>query len=390
MADTFIEVPMETDPVILKDGAIDYIKARIANWQPADGDPMDVLLGAISEMAAENRDLASDFPKAAFRWAGANIFHVPPIDAAPASVNSTWTMKDNAGYTIPAETNVLIEAAGDLLVPFQVAEEVIVPPGSVNTAAGEVLLIAVEPGSDGEDLAGPATLQDTLDFVTNLVMVGNTTGGVDAEEDDVYLARLSQTLETLSLTPIVARDFAILFRTIPGVFRALALDNFNPADGTSDNPRMVAIAAIDQGGNPVSSAIKDAGKAMLQARRETNFTVNTMDPVRTTVDVDYEVVMRPGNDAATVEADVDAAIAAYLDPATWGAPLTGEAPEWDNQDKVRYLELSTVINNVDTVDYIVNLTLRKGADAFAAADVVLDGYAPLPVAGAVNGTVDTP
>jgi hypothetical protein len=253
-----------------------------------------------------------------------------------------------------------------------------------------VLLIAVEPGSDGEDLAGPATLQDTLDFVTNIVMVGNTTGGVDAEEDDVYLARLSQTLETLSLTPIVARDFAILFRTIPGVFRALALDNFNPADGTSDNPRMVAIAAIDQGGNPVSSAIKDAGKAMLQARRETNFTVNTMDPVRTTVDVDYEVVMRPGNDAATVEADVDAAIAAYLDPATWGAPLTGEAPEWDNQDKVRYLELSTVINNVDTVDYIVNLTLRKGADAFAAADVVLDGYAPLPVAGAVNGTVDTP
>jgi hypothetical protein len=56
---------------------------------------------------------------------------------------------------------------------------------------------------------------------------------------------------------------------------------------------------------------------------------------------------------------------------------------------VRYLEVATVINNVDGVDHITDLTLNGGT-----ADVPLDGVAPLPAsvdAGTtISGTVTAP
>jgi uncharacterized phage protein gp47/JayE len=136
------------------------------------------------------------------------------------------------GHTIPAGTQVSITDASGNVVPFQVLYDVIVPGGSNTTAAGGVTLSAVTAGAAASAIGSPGgsiALIDALAFVNTITQVAGTTGGVDAETDDEYLSRLSNELQTLSPTPILAADFAILAQNVAGVQRAVAVDNYNPA-----------------------------------------------------------------------------------------------------------------------------------------------------------------
>jgi len=69
---------------------------------------------------------------------------------------------------------------------------------------------------------------DSLSWVASIALVGITVGGIDGEEDDVYLNRLKAELQLLTPRPILARDFAVMARRVAGVSRAVALDNYDP------------------------------------------------------------------------------------------------------------------------------------------------------------------
>jgi hypothetical protein len=345
-------------------------------------------------MAAELRDLASQVPTAIFRYFGATVLGIPPIDAAPATVPSTWTMVDNAGYTIPAGTQVTIAASGSDLYGFEVITDVVVPPGNLTTAAGEVELQALIAGADANALSAAPQPVDSLAYVASIVLVGATADGVDAELDADYLDRLVQELELLTPRPIVADDFATIWRiTTPGVHRSLGLDGYDPVAHTYNNERTVAIVGLDDAGEAVSPALKTAGQALFAVggpyEREANFIVNTFDPSYTNIDVSTQVVVEDGWDDATVIAAVEAALADYLSPANWGRRSEREAlgasletDSWEDEGTVYYLEVAQVINNVDGVDRIVALTVDGGI-----ADIVLTGPASLTRPGVITVTV---
>jgi hypothetical protein len=164
------------------------------------------------------------------------------------------------------------------------------------------------------------------------------------------------------------------------------------AGGTaeSNNERMVAVAAIDENGTAVSVGVKAAVQALLDGAREVNFVVSTMDPTYTPVDVTFTFKTVAGYNLATVETDAEAAVATYLSPSNWGrdpfSPNPALDSTWNNVPVVRYLEIAQVINNVTGVDYITALTMRYGANGFAAADLTLPGAIPLPTSGAILGT----
>lgn len=224
----YIELPIETDPDELVQDAFDYIQSVFPDWQPNDANLEVVLLAVIAQMAAEARDVASDVPASIFQYFGETIMQIPKVAASNASVGSTWTMINNAGYTIEAGTLVGIPRTGDELVPFEVVSDVVVPPGSVATAADEVDLVALQPGADANNLTGPPQLIDTLDFVTTIVLAAaGTGGGADGETTDEYLDRLTEEMQLLSPRPVRAVEFAALARRIAGVDRATAIDNYN-------------------------------------------------------------------------------------------------------------------------------------------------------------------
>lgn len=225
----YIKVPIETNPETLAQDIFNYIKSQQPNWTPNDGNLDTWIIRAVAAKAAENRTLASDVPDTIYQSLGSSLLAIPPIDAQPATGNTTWTLGDTAGHTIPAGTFLGIRDSNGNLVPFQTVLDVIVAPGSSTTAAGEVVIEAVDVGTDANALNAVPELIDVLDWVTSIALVSPTGGGVEAEIEDEYLNRLTRKLQGLSTVPILPHDFAnAALDADPGVYRAVGLDLYNP------------------------------------------------------------------------------------------------------------------------------------------------------------------
>lgn len=225
----YIRFPIETNPEILVQDVYSYIQTFAPQWKPADGN-LDVwIIRALAAKAAENRDLASDVQDDIFRYFGAVLMGIPPVDAVAAIGSTTWTMIDTLGHTVPAGTQLAIPDASGTLWPFYTTASFTVAPGASVTGAGAVSIRALNPGASSSALTGAIQLVDVKDFVLSVALVGPTVGGLDAETDADYLTRLVRKLQRLSQRPILPQDFAdAAFDASSEVDRAVALDGYNP------------------------------------------------------------------------------------------------------------------------------------------------------------------
>ena len=388
---TYIKIPLETNQSVLAQDIFDYIQTQAPGWTPSDGN-LDVwIIRAIAQLASDNRNVASDVQDDIFRYFGASLMGIQPIDATSAVANTTWTLTDYLGHTIPAGTTVGITDLSGNLQAFQVATDFVVPNGQNATPAGAVVIRAVQEGSDANNLGAPGTvvtLIDIIDWVaTNgVTLTGATNGGIDDEDDTTYLNRLVSRLSRLSQRPILPNDFsAMALDADPAVYRAVSIDNYNPANGTYNNERMVAVASMDSNGAASSAIVKAEIDSYLQANREINFIVNVIDPTYTAITVVTTVIGEPG--FGTLLSDIQAAVVAtiqqYLNPALWGQDPTvmqsGAGRSWVETPTVYYNEMITVISNVQGVARVVSLTINGGT-----ADVPMTTPAALPQVGTIT------
>jgi uncharacterized phage protein gp47/JayE len=295
----YVHPPIPVDAVELREQAFDALRARVEGWEPADGNLDTWIIEAVAELAAQLGETVSDVVRAIFRYYGAKIASIEPIDATSATGSTDWTLIDDAGYTIPAGT-VVAQAVDGELVAFEVEADVVVPAGS--TSASDVGIVALEPGAKASGLTGELELIDPLDFVVGVELTAQTTGGADGESDEEYLVRLVEELRLMAPRPIVTEDFATMARTrIAEVDRALAVNGYNPTNGTSGNEKTVAVFVTDETGEPVSTAGKQAAADLLQGEREVNFVVHVADATYSTVDVTFTATAWPGVDPDVVE-----------------------------------------------------------------------------------------
>lgn len=362
---TYVRAPLETNPTTLAQEVFDYITLNAPNWSPNEGN-LDVwIIRAISQLASENRDIASDVQDDIYRYFGATIMGILPNQAVSAIGNTTWTLINSAGHTIPDGTTVGVRNTDNELLAFKTIGDVVVPAGSTTTGVGEVVIKAITPGTASSGLGTAVELIDVIDWVQSVVLVAVTSGGLDEEDDPTYLNRLVKQIRRLNLRPILPADFAALaVDADPTVQRAVAIDGYNPAGATYNNLRMVSIAAVTAAGTAVSAGAKTAIDAYLQANREVNFVVNVIDPNFTTINVADTVVKLPGYVASSVKASVEAAVAAYLSPAKWGQDPQvqddGQAATWIETPTLYYNEVIALISNVPGVDRVTALTLNGG------------------------------
>lgn len=372
----FIEIPIETDPDVLKDEAVAYIQDRVPGWEAAAGNLETILIESIAEMAVEQAEVASQVPEAVFRKFGERIIGIPPIEGVEAIGSTTWTMTDTLGHVIPVGTQITIDE-----ILFETSVEGTVPAGSPSTV---IPIVAVEPGEDANDLTGVAEPVDTVAFLDNVTLIGTTSGGIDAETDDEYLNRLTEELTLMTPSPVLPEDFEILARRIAGVDRALAVDGFNPVGSTYGNEKMVAVAAVDDLGEAVSAGTKTEIKNLLESLREANFVVNTIDPTYTTISVTADVTVLPGFDLTTTLAMVTAAVTDYLQPYNFGRVSSGDGRferPWVRSDKVAYLNIAEVIKRTEGVAFIESLLVNGGT-----TNIALTAAAPLTRPGTITIT----
>lgn len=384
----YIDVPFDSDPDRLAADVFEFLQAAYPGWIPHDGNLEVVMIEAFSRLAAINRDLASRFPTSAFRYFGSKLVGLKPIDTAPATMQTNWTMIGTAGYTIPAGTNVGVRSSGGVIQAFRTINDTVVPVGA-GTANG-VTVVATVPGAASSDLGAPGAAVELITpllFVTGVVQIAPSAGGVDAELDSAYLDRLAIELRLLTPRPIVPADFEVLAKRIPGNDRALAIDGYNPAAGTYNNERMIGLTSQDASGEAWSTVTKNDTVAYLESLRELNFVVNGFNPTYTIIDVTFTFVLTPGYNEADTEGRAIAAVAEYLDPKNWGLPDFGDKRLWENKGTVYKWEIGQAISNVEGVDHIATLTMRTGIGAFLEQNIVLAGAAPLPRPGTILGTV---
>lgn len=380
---SYITIPITVNPSALVEEANAEMETLVEGWEPSPGNIETFIFLAVAyRLIQPLAELAADVPDEIFYAYGQKVVNVQPHLATYATAGSTWTVKDTAGYTIPAGTQVEVLVSGDESVGFVVVFDVVILPGASKTAAGEVLLEAIEPGTAANELEGELVLIDALGFVTELELAEATGGGEDAEESSDYLDRLAEAMEALAPRPIIATDVAILARQLPGIQRALVLDNYNDLTAEGELEKTTSVYPVDADGLPVTAGVKEDLDDTLQAKREINYVFVVADPDYTEFLVKCNAVAEAGQDTATIKARLEAAIAEFLDPARWGAApeqTAGDPPRtWVDTKTLRFQDLVTVVNNVQGLSHYTLLEVKKEGGAYGTSDVTLNGVACLP------------
>lgn len=401
----YVKFPIESNPIALRQQAYNYIKSRSPTWVEFDGNLDTWLIQVIASQASDLRVLASDVPDAIFRYFGDTVLGIPPNSAAQALADSTWTAIDEKGYLIEAGTLVGIDDAGGTQRGFRVLNDVSILPGLDTTSVGEVKLIATEAGTASTNIGGAgveAELIDPLDFVESVTLAGLTAGGVDPETIDEYTNRLTEFMRSLSTRPILADDYGRLAKNQPGVFRAIALDGYDPSNDTYFNDKMIAIAAVDEFGLDLPDQTKADLDSLMQGMREVNFIINIIDASRTTIDVNFEAQAIQGYSTADVEAACIADLTDYLRPANWGfdksiltsgtantwAIITqGASRSWTENQFLYYNEVMSVLSDVRGVDHVIDMTMNRQHDPPGRNNIALDLPAALTEPGTIDGVV---
>jgi hypothetical protein len=447
---TYIYPPLDSDPNVLYQGFVTFMQANIPGWVPFSGELDDWLARAFTAIAAQLTEITTDVANAIFRYFGAFIVNVPPIAAQPAQTLTTWTMQDNAGYTIPAFTQFTLTDPTGAQQGFQTTVSTVIPNGS--TTATNVLAVATVAGSAANGCVGPAQ-NIPLAFVSSAVTLSPTSEGLDDEDDPVYLDRLTTTFQTLSPKPITAKDFSAIALDQPLVGRVTTLPGFNPANATQtgnthtsttiDNLSNVASipqgASISGSGIPggafVSSVNIPGNSIVISAATTTTLTGTTLTiggslnnggmvgsivaaadgtaltspemaviqaviqamclagvlysvtaPTYTTFNIVATVFAWPGEVQADVQAAVVAALNGALTPLQWGLQNNGA------QSGVQWLNDPVV--RVSVVEFIIMQV--PGVHYVSAltingssSDVPMAGIVPLPQPGTMTITVNT-
>jgi hypothetical protein len=224
----YLRIALETAPEDLLAQMRDDLQTRIPGWDGKAGNLDQAVLEVNSFALATLLDVAGSVQDTIFRELLASLFGIVPGDATFAVVDSTWTMKDTLGYTIPIDTEIKVATSGNTAVGFAVTQTVVVPPGSSTTAVGEVPLRALIEGADGTGLSGIADIVTPLEGPTVVTLEGVSVGGRDAEEDSVFLDEGRDQLRDLSFGLELVDDVERAIRRIDGVDRVLVIDNYYP------------------------------------------------------------------------------------------------------------------------------------------------------------------
>jgi hypothetical protein len=386
---------IETDEQEIARQVFNRLAYVVPGWEAHDGNPDTWLIEAFAAVAAELRALIRDVPDAIFVTHGTEVLGLPIRPPAPALGHSTWTAIDDRGYTVRTGAQITLARTGDELVGFEVLAGAEIPPGE--TTVDNVPIRAVEDGAAGNGLVGAAEVSDPYDWVESVVVTRPTTNGDDGQDRTMYLDQLSTLLRVVAFRPVLPGDFAVLALTIPGVGRAVAMDGFNPLDGTWGHQRRVCLIAWAQDGRTLEDAVRASVRAYLESIREVNFIVDVISPLFETVDVDFSVTMFGEQDPDVVHSICIDAIEQELDPANFRlgttSPATGageviprpEEGEIPGRQTIWINNLIGLLDRCRGVDRVYWVTINGDA-----ADLELGGPFTLPRPGEITGTVNTP
>lgn len=370
----FIDLtPYDRTETELVDRAKTWMAAKFPGWNPPEGSLDLALIEAFAVVVAEDVYAVNRIPGALAEGIAALYGETRDLGAAPTT-SVTFHFGDALGHVVPGGTRVRLVVGADQVVFVTDADAVAVAPAVVATigATGETLTSAANGVAAGV-LLDPLDMLPDVDTVELAAVVGN---GRDPEDQGAFLNRFGARLRLLVTTLVRPEQFTDFVLSDPAVSRATSIDRWDPTV-----PGVVlghvTVAVSGPGGAALSAGVKAALLTDLQEAASGDLTVHVIDPTITAVAITTTVLRFAGFTDAEVQANVLAALDAYLNPDTWGAGVN----PWPAT--VYRNELLSVIDSAEGVDRVVSLTVPAG-------DTALAGTAPLADLGATAITVQAP
>lgn len=397
-ADTGYTGPnVETDQALIAEQVFGALADRVQGWQAHDGGSDTWLIEAFAAVSAETRALARSVPEAIFVTFATEVLGRPIRSPSPASAITTWTARDDRGYDIQPGWQVIVPRTGDQWLGFEVLIGGSIPPGQ--TTIEGVELAAIQDGAAPNGLMGPAELADARDWVESIEVTQPIEGGDDGQDRAAYLDQITNLLRIIAFRPILSADYSLLAMQHAGVGRAVAMDTFDPRDGTWGHARTVTLVLADPDGYPLPGPVMDEIRDEMEAVREINFQVFCISPQYESVDASFEVTAFAEQDAETVQELCLDAVRQLLEPGQWRLGLTSPAiaagevippPGQGQQPGRQTIRINDLIGRLDRC---------RGVDFVGPGEVTINGRhedhdlagpTTLPTPGQITGTVNVP
>ena len=357
----------DKDPTDILNSAIVDLKSRLPEWTPREDNTEVMLLQALAVEVADSVFAINRLPNSIIT-ALLKLYGIERDGGAFASCMVSIEVVNSMGYTVPANTRISLHAQqGYGSIVMETTNTLVIPEGYTN---GNVPVQAVIV-SDAANGVPTGTRFDVLDnayYINSVVSASPILGGRLEETDKKWFDRGVQRFGRLTDTLVVPRHFELAALELPEVTRARALDNYNADAGSGsvgDHPGHLTLALYGNSG-PMSAEEKLAVIDSFTERKYAALILHTVDPVITTVNVNLIVKPNPGYTNARAIDATSEALRQWLNTDTWN---------W--KGTVYTNELIGVVSELPEVDYVTQLVEP-------AADVALNGAAPLAMLGTVN------
>jgi uncharacterized phage protein gp47/JayE len=330
---------------------------KLPDWTPREGHTEVVLTEALSLVVAELVYAINRIPPLTLE-ALLGLYGVVRDVGEQATGVVEVTASDTFGHTIP-EGTALRASNGETgeEVEFTTTDVLVISPGD---ATGTVAIIAAETGVAGNGFTVGTLLEliDAVAFIDQVEITTATSGGTELESDSDFYDRGALLLSRLTTTLVLADHFTAAALEHTAVGRANTYDLYDGVGASvGADVGHVTVVVTDDNGAVLDAGTKTEIETDLEAKAVAGLNVHVIDPTYTTVDIDVDIKVLPGFDAAEVTAAVEEALAGYLSPATW---------EWGTT--VYVYELVSLIDQVEGVD-------RPATFTDPVADVTLSGDA---------------
>lgn len=390
----YIDTDLITDEMTVAEavlaGLADRLNAALdlaeeEGWEPQDGSPEASLGEAVGIVIATAAAMVQEQERNDYAGFGELILGVPRVHAEPATAYTRWTFNQAGDYVIPDGSELVLDAPDGTPVAFATVGDVNVVGAAEAT---DVEVVAIEPGAVANGLLGQARDWEPLPFVIGVEITTVAEGGTEEQTRDQYIDDVARRAKRMKLIPIVTDDYADTAIDHPSVGRAVAVRLLN-LDAPTDPPAAaghVTVFIAGFAGEDLPLAVKDeVADSMIGDDRPLSVTVHVGNPTRTNVTIAVIITLEEGADNPATVAAVEDAITAAFSPAVYGldsnAPGRWQPPVTTAEREINRYDVVSVIDDIDGVAKITNVTVNGGAS------VSLTGWAPLPNLTSVTVTV---
>lgn len=328
--------PDDRDPQATFDAMLAAVEAALPTWDARNGSLEAVLLEAWATGTADLIYAINRLPGRIEQDILA-LYDVARFPGAAAT--------GNAVITLDASRTITVSAGIRFAVPDSDIELEVT---TTTTATGVNITVPVRatvPGAAPNGIASGALLDvlDSVPFAVSVALSGTLSGGADVETDAEYIERASTRLARVTSSLVVPDHFVAYCLENPAVTRARAYDLWDGVTPLSTSDLGYVTVAVYGIGGQVDAGIRDTLADEMAERAAAMITPVVIGATITTVNVAATVVALAGYSTTEVRDACEAAVRAYINPATWA----WDAPVIDT-------ELISLLDQVPGVDFVTS------------------------------------